>query len=83
MISKCNACGGMSFELKEVSPHGSAFKMNFIQCQMCGTPFGVTEYFNSHSAIEKTQAHIKKLEDKISQMGNTLDQIVHVLNSRR
>jgi predicted nucleic-acid-binding Zn-ribbon protein len=83
MISKCNACGGMSFELKEVSPYGSAFKMNFIQCQMCGTPFGVTDYYNSHTAIEKTQAQIKKLEAQVSQMGHTLNQIAHALNNRR
>jgi hypothetical protein len=44
-ISKCGACGKMgAWGLQEVSPTGSNFKMNFVQCNWCGAVVGVVPF---------------------------------------
>lgn len=45
--SKCPSCNNHSFEMKEISPRGSQFKYNFIQCSACGAVVGVVDYFNT------------------------------------
>jgi len=46
LSSTCMKCGSTSFESKTVTPHGSNFKLNFIQCSSCGGVVGVMDYFN-------------------------------------
>jgi predicted nucleic-acid-binding Zn-ribbon protein len=52
LTSTCVKCGNTSFEVKEVSPNGSNFKLIFVQCASCGGVVGVTEYFNIGAKIE-------------------------------
>lgn len=83
MLSTCGFCKSTRFDLKEVSPHNSKYKMYFVQCSACGVPVGVTDFYNTHNSIEETNAKIKKLEDKLNSVEYTLSQIVTALNSRR
>jgi hypothetical protein len=45
--STCTKCGGMVFDIQQVEPYGSRFKMYFVQCRMCGGVVGVIEYHNT------------------------------------
>jgi hypothetical protein len=45
-LSTCVKCGGTFFEVVQVEPQGSAFKMLFVQCSACGGVVGVQEFFN-------------------------------------
>lgn len=56
--SSCPKCGNHSFEMKEHLPHGSGFKVFFIQCSSCGAVVGVTDYYNVPSLLEKIAAKI-------------------------
>ena len=52
-VSKCPKCEGMSFELVENSNVIKAnFKIMFIQCALCGTVVGTTDYYNTPSLIK-------------------------------
>lgn len=83
MLSKCGSCGGFGFAIKEVSPSGAAFKKVFIQCSLCGVPVGVTDFYDTHSAIENTNTKIRALGDKLNSLEHTLRQIVSILNTMR
>jgi len=52
-ISTCIKCGHISFELKEVTPIGSAFRLYFIQCAGCGGVIGVMDLYNIGHLIHK------------------------------
>ena len=59
--SKCPHCNNTSFELKEVTPATSKYKMCFVQCSSCGVPFGVTEYMNVPSLLAKQNEALKSI----------------------
>jgi len=42
--SKCGHCKSATFEVKEVEPRESRFKLIFVQCASCGVPVGVIDY---------------------------------------
>ena len=52
-VSKCVKCDGMFFELKEVTPRDSEFKLNFVQCATCGAVVGVLEYNNVGALLDR------------------------------
>lgn len=60
-ISKCPNCDNLFFELKEASPTNAAYKYSYVQCAMCGTVVGVTEYLNIGALILKQNEAIKKI----------------------
>jgi predicted nucleic-acid-binding Zn-ribbon protein len=64
--SKCPHCKSTSFELQEVSPTKSKYKLNFIQCSSCGAPFGITEYYNTTAMLEKQNEAIKKIANALN-----------------
>ena len=45
-VSTCIKCGNHTFEMVEVSPQESKFKLNFIQCVSCGGVVGVQDFYN-------------------------------------
>jgi len=59
--SKCPHCNNTFFELKEVSPSKSNFKLHFVQCSSCGSPFGVIDYMNIGSMLTKQNKALKKI----------------------
>ena len=63
--SKCPHCKNSSFELKEVEPSKSKFKLCFVQCSSCGVPFGITEYMNTTDMLQKQNEAIKKIANAV------------------
>jgi hypothetical protein len=53
--SRCprSDCTSTSFELKEIVPRGSEYKLLAVQCTSCGAVVGVLEYFNSGQLLHK------------------------------
>jgi predicted nucleic-acid-binding Zn-ribbon protein len=45
-LPTCVKCGSTLFETKEVTPRGSNFKLNFVQCSSCGGVVGVLDFYN-------------------------------------
>jgi len=80
MISKCGKCEGTRFELKENSPVGSAFKINLVQCASCGTPVGVVDYYDIHTAVQKNVSAIKELGGKVDNLEYMVRQIAAALS---
>jgi hypothetical protein len=63
-ISRCS-CGSTNFELKEVVPRGSNFKLHFVQCTSCGIPVGVIEYMNISDMLQKQNEAIKRIASAV------------------
>jgi len=64
--SKCPHCGNSYFEVKEVSPSGSRYKLNFVQCSSCGAPFGVLDYMNISAMLTQQNEAIKKIASAVN-----------------
>ena len=56
--STCPKCDSHQFEMKENSPTGSSFKVNFVQCRSCGAVVGVMDYFSVPVMLEKLAAKL-------------------------
>ena len=80
-FSTCAKCDGRFFELVEVSPAGSQYKMFFVQCSKCGAPTGVTEYYDVGFLVKQQEAVIKKIETKIDGVASSLSHIEHLLRA--
>ncbi len=52
LSSTCVKCGSTSFEVKLVTPAGSNFKLNFVQCSLCGGVVGVLDFYNIGGLIQ-------------------------------
>mgnify|MGYP000058512067 CR=1 FL=1 len=50
-IPTCTRCNNNQFELKVVTPIGSEYKVNFIQCNKCGVVIGVLEFYEIGALI--------------------------------
>jgi len=51
--STCPKCSSTSFEMVVAEPKGSAFKVYFIQCALCGAVVGMTEYYHVPTLLGK------------------------------
>jgi hypothetical protein len=65
MVPKCGSCGGHLFRLQEVSPSGSNFKYQFIQCSVCGVPVTAVEWMNIGAVLEGIEERLKAIEGKL------------------
>ena len=61
----CGHCEGHVFEIKQVTPKNSAFKVYFVQCASCGVPVGVMDFYNIGSLLKRQQKALKKLGAKL------------------
>jgi predicted nucleic-acid-binding Zn-ribbon protein len=59
--TKCGHCGNTTFEMKQVTPEGSNYKLFFIQCSSCGVPISSHEYMSISNMLNKQAAAIKKI----------------------
>jgi predicted nucleic-acid-binding Zn-ribbon protein len=64
--SKCGHCGSTRFEIKEVEPQGSQFKLYFIQCASCGVPVSTIEYKNNTYLLEKLSVAVKNIASTLN-----------------
>lgn len=65
-MSKCGHCGNHSFEVKEVEPSGSKYKMYFVQCSSCGVPVSCMEYFSNNVLLQKLTDAVKKIASALN-----------------
>lgn len=65
-MSKCGHCGNHSFEVKEVSPSGSRYKMYFVQCASCGVPVGSMEYISNNVLLQKLTDAVKNIANAMN-----------------
>lgn len=75
-ISTCIKCGHqpMRFELTEIEPFNSRYKMFAVQCMNCGAVAGVTEYRNTNVSIDA-------LKKSLSEVESTTDRIRRLLQA--
>jgi hypothetical protein len=81
-ITKCGKCDSTQFKVKEIEPIDSAYKLIAVQCNSCGTPFGVTDYYSAGTLIKNQEKQMKEMSDRLAAMEHTLRQIAHALNQR-
>lgn len=79
MLSTCPHCKNHIFEIQEVSPSGSNFKLYFVQCTHCGAPLGTQEFFNTSALIKDLELKVDNLQQTQSQMSNTLSYMAQKL----
>jgi hypothetical protein len=60
-LSTCGKCGWRFWEIAQVEPRDSRFKICLVQCAKCGTPVGAMEYDNIGTMLEKQNEAIKKI----------------------
>lgn len=84
--TKCGKCGKSTFKVSEIEPQGSSFKLIAVQCSGCGTPFGVTDFYNAgalfedqNRVLQKQSAEISKLSRQVREIGDAVDKIAAVL----
>jgi predicted nucleic-acid-binding Zn-ribbon protein len=63
--STCVKCGSTSFEIKLNTPHGSNFKIYFVQCSSCGGVVGVTDFYNIGAEIRMQNTAIKAIANQV------------------
>ncbi|VVE06121.1 hypothetical protein PSP20601_02402 [Pandoraea sputorum] len=49
----CPKCDNTTFETHTISPTGSRYKVNAINCRSCGAVVGVIDYYNTAALLEK------------------------------
>jgi len=66
-VAKCH-CGNASTKLVEISPLDSKFKLQAICCTKCSSILGVTDFFDTHSALIKLEKKIDAISEEVSQI---------------
>jgi predicted nucleic-acid-binding Zn-ribbon protein len=79
-ISRCVSCKGTSFEISEANVSGTRFKLNFVQCALCGAVVGVTEFYNSGSIVKGIEAKVELLESYLLTVNKNISVIASVLD---
>lgn len=59
--SSCPKCGNHTFEVQQVEPIRSAYKLMFVQCTSCGGVIGVLDFFNIGAKLTKQDEALKKI----------------------
>jgi len=57
----CVKCGNSSFELKETTIRGAAYRLYFVQCSSCGGAVGVQEFNNVGAMIQTQNEALKRI----------------------
>jgi phage FluMu protein Com len=63
--TKCPKCEKTDFELVEDFPTKAAFKMYYIRCSSCSTFLQALPYNDTNALIDKLQADINKIKQKL------------------
>ena len=67
-FSKCPHCKSGSFEIATKEPSGSAY----TQCSGCGAPFGVSDYYNLGTLLQKQEKAIDEVASRLDRVAVTL-----------
>ena len=82
-LPTCGKCGQHLFEIHEIEPVRSRYKMYTLQCTSCGTVVGVTEYNNASAVVEKAEKAIKQAVSEVSSRVHRIESLVVDLYNRR
>ena len=83
LVSTCPSCKGGQFELKVIEPHDSRFKVSAVQCRSCGVVVGVMDYLNIGTAIQGLEKTMGELKSRVDSIASSVQQVAHVLSTRR
>jgi len=75
-FTNCGKCENSAFK---VNVQGSNYKMFAVQCVSCGTPFGITEYYDNGSLLKKQEAAIEVLATKLDHLQGMVGQIAQAM----
>jgi hypothetical protein len=78
-VTKCPHCNSTRFELKEIEPNGSIYKLSAVQCVGCGAPSGVMDFWNIGTLLKQQEKQISDLNSRLQTMEYTLNQIAQAL----
>lgn len=82
LFSACPRCQHRFFEVREESPSGSNFKLNFVQCASCASVVGVLDYFNIGAMLEKQEAVLDGHAQALQQIDQKLNVLLTDLSRR-
>lgn len=82
-MSQCGKCGNSTFRAQEQNVSGATFKLVFVQCSSCGTPVGVTTFFDPGIMLNQQKNTLQNLESKINRVDSMLQQVLHYVQQRR
>lgn len=81
--SKCPSCDHHSFELQEVAPRSSRYKMYAIQCTNCGSVVSVMEYESNNGLLYEQANAIKELQHGQEVINQNLATIINFMNKKK
>jgi hypothetical protein len=64
-LSACPKCEHLLFEIVTVEPSGSNYKMNLVQCSACGTPIGVTEFYDAGELLTEQAEKLEEMDKRL------------------
>jgi predicted nucleic-acid-binding Zn-ribbon protein len=62
MTSVCPRCENNAFELEEVIPLGSNYKMFFVQCTSCKAAISATEYYDAGVLVHEQEKRFDSID---------------------
>lgn len=78
-MAKCVKCENTVFGIQEISPSGAQYKMYVVQCIVCQTPIGVTDYWNVGTLLKNQEKKMAELESQLSLIQSSVSQIAREL----
>lgn len=80
--SNCMKCGDPRFELKEMSPTGSNYKFQAIQCVACGSIAGIVDWYPVGTIGVEIKKTLAEHGEELDHMRSTVTQILDALRRR-
>jgi predicted nucleic-acid-binding Zn-ribbon protein len=74
--STCPKCGGHGFEIIDHTPASATSPVSFIQCVACGSPIGVTEFYNAGYLVKKQEAVLEDFRRRLERIERDLAKLV-------
>lgn len=81
--AKCGHCDKVGTKLQLIEPDGGAYKQSAVVCKWCNAILGVTGYYDAGKVAKDVEAKVVTLQQKLSQVENQVQQILHLLQQRR
>lgn len=75
----CPHCRATSWKIVTIEPIGGNFKQNVLQCNGCGAPVGVLDYYNLGGLLKEQEKEIASLKRELQSQASTLCNIQMLL----
>ena len=77
--TKGGKCDSTKFKLQQIEPQNGRYKLNAVQCTSCGTPFGVVDYYDTHSVLQGHEKKMAQMQQQLGQIDHYLRQILQAM----